>query len=415
MGKLDTVEVNGPEGEVLDWDAVDWRAVGRCTAAARQFSLGLLEPVAWKAGTAGSSGGPGAATRRGYPTGRVSTTCSRPRAWTAQLIENARDVKNLQGRAKTRSGCWRRWPSGVCARRRWCIPEPIRRLRDLTRYRRALVADRGREMQQRAEKLLGRRDRLLGAHRGAQEYPAGDDGSADRRQTRPAHAGPARAGTGEGEDRSLEEALRGFFTDHHAVMLPMMLDNIDRISAQITVLDGRIAEAVALFSDRVDRLVDLPGVDHVAAAELIGEIEVDTSRFPTAAHLVSWPSSARRPTSRPARRSARAGGKGNPWLGGALGDRVRPVPHRHLPRHSQPATTPNAGASRKRSSRSATRYSQSSPTCWPIPRPASTTSGPSFCVVDHDATATGRRQAACDHRPEFVIRDGKAVIAESAA
>ena len=27
MGKLDTVEVNGPEGEVLDWDAVDWRRV----------------------------------------------------------------------------------------------------------------------------------------------------------------------------------------------------------------------------------------------------------------------------------------------------------------------------------------------------------------------------------------------------
>ena len=27
MGKLDTVTVNGPEGEVLDWDAVDWRQV----------------------------------------------------------------------------------------------------------------------------------------------------------------------------------------------------------------------------------------------------------------------------------------------------------------------------------------------------------------------------------------------------
>ena len=27
MGKLDTVEVNGPEGKVLDWDAVDWRRV----------------------------------------------------------------------------------------------------------------------------------------------------------------------------------------------------------------------------------------------------------------------------------------------------------------------------------------------------------------------------------------------------
>jgi RNA-directed DNA polymerase len=27
MGKLDTVTVNGPEGEVLAWDAVDWRRV----------------------------------------------------------------------------------------------------------------------------------------------------------------------------------------------------------------------------------------------------------------------------------------------------------------------------------------------------------------------------------------------------
>ena len=27
MGKLDTVTVNGPEGDVLDWDAVDWRRV----------------------------------------------------------------------------------------------------------------------------------------------------------------------------------------------------------------------------------------------------------------------------------------------------------------------------------------------------------------------------------------------------
>src|ERR1700756_1118212 len=27
MGKLDTGTVNGPEGDVIDWDAVDWRAV----------------------------------------------------------------------------------------------------------------------------------------------------------------------------------------------------------------------------------------------------------------------------------------------------------------------------------------------------------------------------------------------------
>src|SRR5258708_12882494 len=27
MGKLDTTLVNGPEGDVLDWDAVEWRQV----------------------------------------------------------------------------------------------------------------------------------------------------------------------------------------------------------------------------------------------------------------------------------------------------------------------------------------------------------------------------------------------------
>ena len=28
MGKLGTVMVNGPEDDVLDWDAVDWRQAG---------------------------------------------------------------------------------------------------------------------------------------------------------------------------------------------------------------------------------------------------------------------------------------------------------------------------------------------------------------------------------------------------
>ena len=55
MGKLDTVTVNGPEGEVLDWDAVDWRRVEDDVRRLRQrLFTGLLEPVAWKAGTAGS-------------------------------------------------------------------------------------------------------------------------------------------------------------------------------------------------------------------------------------------------------------------------------------------------------------------------------------------------------------------------
>ena len=86
----------------------------------------------------------------------------------------------------------------------------------------------------------------------------------------------------------LEEALRGFFTDHHAAILRMMLDNTDRISAQIAALDARIEKEIGPFSGQAARLAEIPGVDAVAAAELIAEIGVDMTRFPSDAHLVSW-------------------------------------------------------------------------------------------------------------------------------
>src|SRR6185312_14346306 len=58
MGKLDTVEVNGPEGDVVDWDAVDWRAVEDDVRRLRHriFTEGLLEPGASKRRTPGSEG-----------------------------------------------------------------------------------------------------------------------------------------------------------------------------------------------------------------------------------------------------------------------------------------------------------------------------------------------------------------------
>src|SRR5574341_2208557 len=36
MGKLDTITVNGPEGDVLDWSAVDWRMVEEDVRRLRQ-------------------------------------------------------------------------------------------------------------------------------------------------------------------------------------------------------------------------------------------------------------------------------------------------------------------------------------------------------------------------------------------
>jgi hypothetical protein len=102
-------------------------------------------------------------------------------------------------------------------------PPEIRRLRDLTRYRRALVQDRTRE-QQRMEKLLEDAQIKISAvlsnlHgvTGRAIMDALIAGECDPR----ALAGLAKASARKKTDR-LEEALRGFFTEHHATILQMI-------------------------------------------------------------------------------------------------------------------------------------------------------------------------------------------------
>ena len=95
---------------------------------------------------------------------------------------------------------------------------------------------------------------------------------------------------------ALEEALDGAdtFSDHHAFVLRMMLDNIDRLSAQIDKLTAQIEELIAPFERQVAQLDAVPGFGRTAAQDLIAEVGVDMSVFPTAAHLVSGRSTAPR-------------------------------------------------------------------------------------------------------------------------
>jgi transposase len=118
----------------------------------------------------------------------------------------------------------------------------------------------------------------------------------------------------------LQEALTGHFRDHHGYLLRMMLDRIDGLSAQIEALTGRIEEAIAPFARQVAQLDEITGVGRTGAQELIAEIGVDMTRFPTAAHLVSWAKYA--PKARQSAGTSKPGttGKGNPWLGATLGE-----------------------------------------------------------------------------------------------
>jgi transposase len=100
----------------------------------------------------------------------------------------------------------------------------------------------------------------------------------------------------------------------------MMLDNIDHYTAQIAVLDARIGELCEPYERQVAQLDGIPGFGVTAAQDLIAEIGVDMSAFATAGHLCSWARVAPRARESGKRKGRSATGRGNPYIGGTLGE-----------------------------------------------------------------------------------------------
>ncbi|MEU8262676.1 IS110 family transposase [Micromonospora sp. NPDC048999] len=248
-------------------------------------------------------------------------------------VANAREVKNVPGRAKTDKAD-AVWLAKVAERGMFrpslVHPEPIRRLRDFTRYRRSLVRDRSRE-KQRVEKLLEdaqiKLSSVISDIFGVSGRAMLNALAAGQRDPK-ALADLARASM-RGKIAVLREALTGFFTDHHAVLLAMMLDNIDRLTAQITALEKQIEELVAPFCRQVEQLAEVPGVGRIGAAELIAEIGVDMTRFSTAAHLVSWAKFAPAVHESAGTKKQKRRPKGNPWLAATLGNAAGALTRSH--------------------------------------------------------------------------------------
>jgi transposase len=207
-------------------------------------------------------------------------------------LVNARDVKHLPGRPKT-GKLDAVWLCKVAERQMirpsFVPPPPIRRLRDVTRYRIDLVGVRGAE-KNRVEKLL--EDAQIKVSVVASDI-FGVSGRAmmaaliagERNPKVLAQLARSRMRT---KISALEEAFTGHFTDHHAFLLAKMLARVDAIDADIAELDAKIGEMIAPIAAAVARLDEVPGIGPVAAAVIIAEIGLDMSRFPTAAHLASW-------------------------------------------------------------------------------------------------------------------------------
>ena len=129
-------------------------------------------------------------------------------------------------------------------------------------------------------------------------------------------------GTMRGKIRRLEEALDcSFFTDQHAAVLAMMLEVIDHYTTQIEALTATIEVLAEPYLPQIEQLDEVHGIGEVCAQDIIAEIGTDMTVFPTAPHLVSWAKwSPQVKQSAGKRKGSNATGRGNPYLGAALGE-----------------------------------------------------------------------------------------------
>jgi transposase len=86
----------------------------------------------------------------------------------------------------------------------------------------------------------------------------------------------------------LKKALRCQLTDHFRFLLRELLDELDRLTDKMKLLEDRIAERMKPYGELIDRLCEIPGVERLTAWTLISELGIDMSRFQTAGHLASW-------------------------------------------------------------------------------------------------------------------------------
>ena len=194
-----------------------------------------------------------------------------------------------------------------------------RELRQLTRYRTALIHERAAEANRLAKTLEGANLKLasvasnvVGASRRAilHELVAG--------RTDPVALADLAQGRLREKLPRLERALAGRFGPHQRFLVAQQLAHIEALDELIERVSAEIQERVRPFEDLLRRLDTIPGSGPQAAEVLVAEVGTDQSRFPTAAHLASWAGVCPgNPESAGKRRSGRTR-KGSPWLRAVL-------------------------------------------------------------------------------------------------
>lgn len=237
------------------------------------------------------------------------------------VLVNARHIKHVPGRKTDVKDCqWLAQLLQAGLLQGSFIPErPQRELRDLTRHRSQLVAEKNRvanriqkiledaniKLASVASDILGAsgRDMLRALVRG--ETDAEKMADLARRQLR-------------SKLLQLRPALEGKVTEHHRFMLRELLDHLEYLESRIEEFSRRIEEVSRPFAPAIAKVATLPGFDQRSAQNVVAEIGADMDTFPSAQHLASWAGVCPGNNESAGKRKSGKTTKGNRWLRSAL-------------------------------------------------------------------------------------------------
>jgi transposase len=209
----------------------------------------------------------------------------------ALLLVNAQHIKAVPGRKTDVRDC--EWIADLLRHgllRPSFVPDREQReLRDLTRYRLALVRERSSETNRLAKTLEGANIKLgsvatdILGRSGREILTELVAGAAD-----PAALADLARGRMRNKIPDLERALVGRFGAHHRFLVAQQLSHIDDLDELIARLSAEIAERVRPFEDELARLDAINGVGRMTAEVIVAELGTDMSRFPSDRHAASW-------------------------------------------------------------------------------------------------------------------------------
>jgi transposase len=287
------------------------------------------------------------------------------------LLVNAQHIKAVPGRKTDVKDA--EWIADLLQhgllRPSFIPPAPQRELRELTRYRSSLVADRARVINRLQKALEDTNVKLasvvtdvtgVSAHAILRAYLSGEE-------TDPWELANLARGSLRGKQVQLAQAMVGTVKDHHRFLLLHQMTLIEVLEQQIAEFDQEIATRIARddeesdadqqqisassvpaaasegetepssfpvarqglagYAKALERLDGIPGVNRRVAEIVLAEIGINMEQFPSDGHLASWAGMCPGSKVSAGKRLSGKTTKGSAWLRAALLEAAHGVSH----------------------------------------------------------------------------------------